>query len=71
VAVVLTLVQTKQIRINIHKRNNTKNRAKTMQNEYIALYILPKHPQVTKVKQSRYRPGVAQRVPGSKGSQIS
>ena len=24
-AVVLTLVQTKQIRINIHKRNNTKN----------------------------------------------
>jgi len=25
VAVVLTLVQTKQIRINIHKRNNTKN----------------------------------------------
>jgi len=24
VAVVLTLVQTKQIRINIHKRNNTK-----------------------------------------------
>jgi len=25
VSVVLTLVQTKQIRINIHKRNNTKN----------------------------------------------
>ena len=24
VAVVLTLVQTKQIRINVHKRNNTK-----------------------------------------------
>jgi len=25
VAVILTLVQTKQIRINTHKRNNTKN----------------------------------------------
>jgi hypothetical protein len=24
-----------------------------------------------KVKQSRYRPGVAQRVPGSEGSQIT
>jgi len=32
VAVVLTLVQTKQIRINIHKRNNTKNTAQTIQN---------------------------------------
>jgi len=28
VAVVLTLVQTKQIRINIHKRNNTKTQYK-------------------------------------------
>ena len=32
VAVVLTLVQTKQIRINIHKRNNTKNTVNTIQN---------------------------------------
>jgi hypothetical protein len=31
VAVVLTLVQ---IRINIHKRNNTKNRVQTIQNTY-------------------------------------
>jgi hypothetical protein len=31
-AVVLTLVQKKQIRINIHKRNNTKNTAQTTQN---------------------------------------
>jgi hypothetical protein len=28
VAVVLTLIQTKQIRINIHKRNNTKTQYK-------------------------------------------
>jgi len=32
VAVVLTLVQTKQIRITIHKRNNTKNIAQTIHN---------------------------------------
>ena len=32
VAVVLTLVQTKQVRINIHKRNNTKNTVQTIQN---------------------------------------
>jgi len=32
VAVVLTLVQTKQVRINIHKRNDTKNTVQTMQN---------------------------------------
>jgi hypothetical protein len=33
VAVVLTLVKTKQIRINIHKRNNTrKNTVQTIQN---------------------------------------
>jgi hypothetical protein len=32
VAVVLTLAQTNQIRINIHKRNNTKNTVKSIQN---------------------------------------
>ena len=32
VAVVLTLVQTKQIRINIHKRNKTKKTVQTIQN---------------------------------------
>jgi len=32
VAAILTLVQTKQIRINIHKRNNTINRVQTIQN---------------------------------------
>jgi len=30
VAVILTLVQTKQTRINIYKRNNTKNTVKTI-----------------------------------------
>jgi len=38
VAVVLTLVQTKQIRINIHKRNNTKNTVQTVQNAVNKLY---------------------------------
>jgi hypothetical protein len=32
-AVALTPVQTKQIRINIHKRNNIKNTAQTTQNK--------------------------------------
>jgi hypothetical protein len=32
VAVVLTLVQTKQIRTNIHKRNNTINTVQTIHN---------------------------------------
>ena len=32
VAVVLTQVQTKQIRINIHKRNNIQNTVQTTQN---------------------------------------
>jgi len=31
-AVVLTLVQAKQIRINIHKRNNKSNTVQTIQN---------------------------------------
>jgi len=32
VALVLKLVQTKQIRINVHKQNNTKNTVQTIQN---------------------------------------
>jgi len=53
VAVVLTLEQTKQIRINIHKRNNTKNIAQTIQNTvYTSTNItktptqLSKHPHI-------------------------
>jgi len=34
VAAVLTLVKTKQIRINIHKRNNTKTQYKKIPNAY-------------------------------------
>jgi hypothetical protein len=51
VAVVLTLVHTKQIRINIHKRNNTENTVQTIQNAVnISTYItktttlISKHP---------------------------
>jgi len=39
VAVALTLVQKKQIRINIHKRNKIKNTVQTIQNT-------PKHPHI-------------------------
>jgi len=45
VAVVLTLVQTKQIRINILKRNNTKTQYKQHKTQWIQVHILPKHPQ--------------------------
>ena len=37
-AVVITLVQPKQIRINIHKRKNTKNTVQTIQNTVNKLY---------------------------------
>ena len=38
VAVVFTLVRTKQIRINIHKRNNTKTQYKPYKTQYIQVY---------------------------------
>jgi hypothetical protein len=47
VAVVLTLVQTKQIRINILKRNNTKTQYKQYKVQYIQVHISPKHPHIT------------------------
>jgi hypothetical protein len=62
VAVVLTLVQTKQLRINIHKRNNTKSTGQTIQTQSIQVHILPKHPHIThtytlqnKLKQTQYK----------------
>jgi len=69
VAVALTLVQTKQIRINIHQQNNKKrstNNRKTQYKQYktryIQVHILPKHPPHTlahtlhnKFKQPQYK----------------
>ena len=43
-AVVLTLVQTKQLRMSIHKRNNTQNTIQTIQNTVNTIHVLPKHP---------------------------
>ena len=42
----VTLVQTKQIRINTHKRDNTKNTVQILQ--ITQIHILPKHPHITK-----------------------
>ena len=66
-AVVLTLVQTKQIRINIHKRNNTTNTVPTTQNTVNTATHITKtpthykththiHPHITKPKkQPQYK----------------
>ena len=43
-AVVLTLLQTKDIRINTHKRNNTKTQYKQYKTQLIQVNILLKHP---------------------------
>jgi capsular polysaccharide biosynthesis protein len=49
VAVVLTPVQTKQIRINIHKRNNTKTQYKQYKNTVnTSTYITKTHTQLSK-----------------------
>jgi hypothetical protein len=62
VAVVLTLVQTKHIRINIHKRNNTKNAVQTIQNTLNTIIHVTKTPTHThthtiqnKLKQPQYK----------------
>jgi len=43
VAVILTLVQTKQLRINTHKLNNAKTQYKQNKTQYIQVHTLPKH----------------------------
>ena len=55
ITVVLTLVKTKQRRINIHKRKNTKNSVQTIQIQYntiqyntIQIHIARQHPHITK-----------------------
>jgi hypothetical protein len=45
VGVGLTLVETKQLRINIHKPNNTKT-VQTTQNTVNTVHILPKDPHI-------------------------
>jgi hypothetical protein len=46
VAIVLTLVQTKQIGINIHKGYNTKTQYKQYKTQQIQVHKLPKHPHI-------------------------
>jgi hypothetical protein len=48
VALVLTPVQTKQIRIKIHKRNSTKTQYKRYKTQQIRVHTLTKHPHFTK-----------------------
>jgi hypothetical protein len=48
VAVALTRVQTKQIRINIHKQNSTKTQYGQYKTQQIQVDILPKHPHIIK-----------------------
>ena len=47
-AVVLTLVQTKQIRMNIHEQNNTKPQYKQYKTIVNTSTHIPKDPHVTK-----------------------
>jgi len=47
VAVVPTLVQTKQIRLNVHKQNSTKNAVQTIQNTVNTIIHITKTPTYT------------------------
>ena len=55
-AVLLTLVQTKQIRINIHKRNNTKKHStnNTKHSKYKYTYYQNTHTLQNKLKKPQY-----------------
>jgi hypothetical protein len=58
VAAVLTLVQTKQIRINVHKRNDTKkcpNNTKYSKDKYTYEYYRNTHTLQNKLKQPHYK----------------
>jgi hypothetical protein len=55
VAVVLTLVQKKQIRTNIHKQNDTKKAVQTIQNsKYKYTYYQNTHTLQNKLKQTQF-----------------
>ena len=55
-SVVHTLVQTKQIRINIHKRNNTKNRVHKIRNTVYTSTHITKTPTHYETQNSLRRP---------------
>jgi hypothetical protein len=59
VAVILTLVQTKQTRINIHKRNSRKKQYKTQQ---IQVNILLKHSHSCQSTPTHSHPHIAKQV---------
>jgi len=54
VAVVFTLVKTKQIRINTHKGNNTKNTVQTIQNTVNSNIHVTKTPTHYKTSQNNH-----------------
>ena len=63
VAVVLTLGQTKQIRINIHKRNDTKNTVQRVQNRVNASTHITKTPtQLPKQPHTYAHPHIRKKV---------
>jgi len=64
-AVVLTLVQTKQIRINIRKRNNTKKHStnNTKHSKYNYTFYQNTHTLQNKLKQSQYKLNTVQDIP--------